>query len=105
MYKNKKIPKDTPAYLKKALERAMREYQVGIKHEKSALDNFAEKYIFDGKLKVILIDFFGEQAPWLKEFFRNNKIKMIMVCLMDQQTTERKITIIKQGKAYFQSQT
>ena len=26
--KNKKIPKDTPAYLKKALERAMREYQV-----------------------------------------------------------------------------
>ena len=30
---------------------------------------------------------------------------MIMVCLMDQQTTERKITIIKQGKAYFQSQT
>ena len=42
MYKNKKIPKDTPAYLKKALERAMREYHVGIKHEKSALDNFAE---------------------------------------------------------------
>ena len=26
--KNKKIPKDTPAYLKKALERATREYQV-----------------------------------------------------------------------------
>ena len=26
--KNKKVPKDTPAYLKRALERAMREYQV-----------------------------------------------------------------------------
>ena len=30
---------------------------------------------------------------------------MIMVCLMEQPTTERKITIINQGKAYFQSQT
>ena len=30
---------------KKSIERVMREYQVGIKHEKSALDNFAEKYV------------------------------------------------------------
>ena len=28
--KNKKIPKDTPSYLRKALERAMREYDQGI---------------------------------------------------------------------------
>ena len=62
----------------------MREYQVGIKHEKSALDNFAEKYIIDGKLRIIRIDYFGEQAPRLKEFVRNIKIKMIMVCLMEQ---------------------
>ena len=40
--KNKSIPKDTPDYLKKALERAMKEYDNGIKHEKSALKNFAE---------------------------------------------------------------
>lgn len=33
--RNKKIPKDSPSYLKKALERAMKEYDVGIKHEKS----------------------------------------------------------------------
>ena len=32
--KNKSIPKDTPEYLKKALERAMKEYDDGIKHEK-----------------------------------------------------------------------
>ena len=32
--KNKSIPKDTPDYLKKALERAMKEYDNGIKHEK-----------------------------------------------------------------------
>ena len=35
--KNKTIPKDTPFYLKKALVRAMKEYDKGIKHEKSAL--------------------------------------------------------------------
>ena len=43
--KNKTIPKDTPHYLKKALERAMKEYEEGIILEKSALANFAEKYI------------------------------------------------------------
>lgn len=46
---NKKIPKDTPPYLKKALGRAMREYQDGIKHEISALDNFAEKKCLRGR--------------------------------------------------------
>ena len=33
----------SPRYLKKALERAMKEYDVGIKHEKSALENFVDK--------------------------------------------------------------
>ena len=45
--KNKKIPKDTPKYLRKALERAMKEYDVGVKHEKSALENFADKYVIE----------------------------------------------------------
>ena len=35
--KNKTIPKDTLPYLKKALERAMKEYNKGLIHEKSAL--------------------------------------------------------------------
>ena len=38
----------------------MRECEVGIKREKSALDNFAEKYIIDEKLEFIPIDYFGE---------------------------------------------
>ena len=33
--KNKKIPKDTPPYLREALERAMYEYDQGIEKEKS----------------------------------------------------------------------
>ena len=43
--KNKKIPKDISKYLRKALEGAMKEYDVGIKHEKSALEKFADKYV------------------------------------------------------------
>ena len=50
--KNQRVPHDTP-YLKKALERALKEHTVGIKHEKSALDNFAEKYVIDGRTNVM----------------------------------------------------
>ena len=66
--KNKSIPKDTPEYLKKALERAMKEYDNGIKHEKSALENFAEKYVIDGKPKIIPFKYFAEKATQIKEF-------------------------------------
>ncbi|CAH3028212.1 unnamed protein product, partial [Porites evermanni] len=47
--KNKKIPKDTPDYLRKALERAIKEHEEGIEVEKSALDEFAQKHIIKGK--------------------------------------------------------
>ena len=67
------IPRHTSLPQKSSLERAMREYEVGIKREKSALDNFAEKYIIDEKLEIIPIDYFGEKAPQLKEFCRNQK--------------------------------
>ena len=59
--KNKTIPKDTPHYLKKALERAMKEYDKGIKHEKSALSNFAEKYIIEGRPGIFPFQFFEEK--------------------------------------------
>ena len=55
--KYKSIPKDTPPYLKKALERAVKEYDKGIKHEKSALSNFAAKYVIDGKPKITPFEF------------------------------------------------
>lgn len=56
--KNKTIPPDTPPYLKKTLKRALKEYQVGIKKEKSALDQFAEKYTVYGEGKATPIEFF-----------------------------------------------
>ena len=64
--KNKTIPKDTPPYLKKALERAMKEYDKGIKHEKSALQNFAEKYVIDGKPGLTPLQFFAENVTRIK---------------------------------------
>ena len=85
--KNKSIPKDTPKYLKKALERAMKEYDNGIKHEKSALKNFAEKYVTDGKPKIIPFKFFSEKATQIKELLRNHrniKVRMILVCIMEK---------------------
>ena len=41
--KNKTIPPDTPSYLRKALERALKEYDQGIEKEKSSLEGFANK--------------------------------------------------------------
>ena len=46
---NKKIPSDTPPYFRKALERAIKEYNQGIEKEKSALKGLSNKYIIEGK--------------------------------------------------------
>ena len=85
--KNKTIPKDTPLYLKKALERAMKEYDKGIKHVKSALSKYAEKYVIDGKPKLPPSFYFSEKIPQLIEFLRNHrnvKVRMMLVCIMDR---------------------
>ena len=90
--KNKTIPKDTPHYLKKALERAMKEYNKGIKHEKSALSNFAEKYVIDGKPGLTPLEYFAKIVTQLKEFlrnYRNIKVRMILICEMEQQIIEK----------------
>ena len=42
--KNKTIPKDTPHYLKKVLERAMKEYEEGIILKSTPLKVYQEKY-------------------------------------------------------------
>ena len=110
--KNKTIPKDSPHYLKKALERAMKEYDKGIKHEKSALHNFAEKYVIDGKPGLTLLQYFAKIVTQLKEVLRNHrniKVRMTLVCEMEQQIIEKSKGKSKinfdQDKAYFQSET
>ena len=110
--KNKTIPKDTPHYLKKALERAMKEYEEGIILEKSALTNFAEKYVIEGLPGLIPIEYFSEKATQIKDFLRNHrntKVRMIMVCEMERQNIEKlngeSKTTYEQDNSYFQSRT
>ena len=106
--KNNSIPKDTPEYLKKALERAIKEYDKGIKHEKSALENFAERYVIDGKPGITPFKYFAEKASQLKEFLRNHrsiKIRIILVCIMEKQISEKINKFIVQDKAYFNTET
>ena len=96
--KNKTIRKDTPLYLKKALERVMKEYDKGIKVEKSYLKNFAEIYVIDGKPGLTPIQFFEEKDSQLKDFLRNHrniKVKMIFICKVEQKITEKKKTETK----------
>ena len=71
----------------------MKEYDNGIRHEKSALENFAEKYVIDGKPKIMPFVFIlQKKASQIKEFLRNHrnvKIRMKMVCIMEQQHKEK----------------
>ena len=65
--KNKTIPADTPPYLKRLSNALLKEYKQGIKKEKSALDNFAEKYTIDGEPGVTPIDYFVNKLT--QDFF------------------------------------
>ena len=90
----------------------MKEYDKGIKHEKSALQNFAEKYIIDGKPGLTLLQYFAKIVTQLKDFLRNHrniKVRMLLICEMEQQITEKSKEKSKinfsQDKTYFQSET
>ena len=108
--KNNEIPKDTPTYFRKALERAIKEYDQGLVKEKSALDDFAIKYIIEGEPGITPHQFLIRKYKTLKEFFtyhRNIKFSMVLVCLMEQQilSKDRGVVGLNQDKAYFKSGT
>ena len=108
--KNKKIPKDTPNYLRKALERAMYEHEQGIKIEKSALNKFAVKHIFEGIPGISPIEYFNRVTATLVNFFtnhRNIKFKMVLVCLMERikVKTDKGVEELEEIKSYFSSNT
>ena len=89
----------------------MKEYEKGITLEKSALANFAEKYVIEGIPGLIPIKYFEEKAPQIKDFLRNHrntKVRMLMVCEMEKQNTGKDLKSIiwyQQVKTYFQSKT
>ena len=108
--KNRKIPKDTPSYLREALERAMYEYDQGLEKEKSAFEDFAVKYIIQGIPGLTPLQFFERIYKTLKDFFtyhRNIKFKMILVCIMEKQTIQQNVGVVglEEGKSYFTSGT
>ena len=80
--------------------------------EKSALSKFAEKYVIDGKPGLTPLQYFAKIVTQLKEFLRNHrniKVRMILICEMEQQIIEKvkgksKINF-SEDKAYFQSET
>ena len=89
----------------------MKECNKAIKHEKSALSNFAEKYVIDGKPGLTPLQYFAEIVSQLKQFLRNHrniKVRTILICEMQQiiEKTKGKSKInFSEDKAYFQSQT
>ena len=106
--RNRTIPADTPPYLRKAVERALREYQQGIIKEKSALEEFANKYVIKGEPGVIPFEYFQSKAPQLKEFLRNHrniKVRLVLVCLMEKIDGDGKLSTKTLDKAYFHSDT
>ena len=109
--KNKTIPPDTPSYLRKALERALKEYDQGIEKETSSLDEFANKYIVKGETDITPFEFFRSKSTYLKDFLRNHrniKVGFVLVCLMEKMekmTRDGKLSLTVQDKAYFHSDT
>ena len=107
--KIKKIPPDTPPpYLRKALERAIKEHNQRIVKEKSALEDFANKYIVKGEPDINPFEFFSSKSSYLKEFLRNHrtiKVRFVLVYLMEKITSSKRLSITVQDKAYFHSDT
>ena len=98
--KNKVIPKDTPSYLREALERAMLEYDQGLIKEKSSLQGFVNtpEQFFESINKT-LRDFFT--------YHRNIKFRMVLVCIMEKQNIQQNVGVVglEEGKTYFNSFT
>ena len=90
----------------------MKEYDSGIKLEKSGLSNFAEKYVIEGIPGLIPIEYFAKIVTQIKDFLRNHrntKVRMILICEMERQIIEKSNgesrTTYEQDNAYFQSRT
>ena len=104
--KNKDIPRDTPDYLRKALERALYEHEQGIEIEKSALDKFATKYIFEGIPGIRPPEYFNRVFTTVEGMLKNNrnvKFKMVLVCLFERISvkTDKGVEKLEEYEAFF----
>ena len=76
----------------------LREYHKGLVKEKSAFENFANKYIIEGDPGLTPIEYFNNKVyATLKDFFtyhRNIKFSMVLVCLMEQQILSKTKAVV-----------
>ena len=105
--KDKKIPEDTPVYLRKAIKKAEKEYDKEIVKTKTALSEFANQYVIDGDPNLIPDEFFAMNKDLLFEFLnkkKNVKVNLVLVCDMEQQLigTDGNY-VFKEDQAYFRS--
>ena len=108
--KNKKIPKDTPKYLRKAIERALYEHEEGNKIEKSALNKFVTLHSFPGTPGISPPVYLNRVRTTIENLVTNNrnvKIRMCLICIMERISvkTEKGVEKVEDHKAYFCSKT
>ena len=104
--KNKKIPPDTPPYFRKALRRAMKEYEQGIVKERSALKDFAGDYVINGEPGIFPLEFFQNKKSIIKSFIKNHRntiVTIVLECMMEKNQVENKKTVDIQDKSFFSS--
>ena len=105
--RDKKIPEDTPAYLRKALKKALIEYDKDIVKFKTALDDFANQYKIEGDPNLNPAEFFEKNKDSLSDFFKKNKnvkVNLVLVCDMEQQLVDKDGNYnFKEDQAYFRS--
>ena len=107
--KNRKIPEDTPLYLKKALQKALKQYDEKIVKTKTAIDEFARQYVIDGDPNLMPKDFFEKNKNKIKNFLNknnNNKVNFVLVCDMQQPFFDKNgLAGHKEDKSYFRTET
>ena len=108
--KNKKIPEDTPVYLRKALERALYEHEQGITIKKSAFNNFAVIHEFEGIPGISVVEYLNRVFATVEDLVKNHKntkIKMVLICLMARISIKKdnKVEEVEEAESYFSSKT
>ena len=87
----------------------MKEYDQGLVKEKSALQDFANKYVIEGVFGFEPENFFEHIHQTLVDFFtyhRNIKLRLLLVCMMEKSEIDKNgIRNITEDKAYFNSPT
>ena len=106
--KNRNIPEDTPPYLKKALQKALKQYKEKIVETKTAIDEFAKQYVIEGDPNLTPDQFFEKNKNLIELFFKKNKnikANFVLVCDMQQPLFDKHgLTGYKEDEAYFRTE-